>query len=733
MEFRLDIRASGGGFEVHLLDAGDTPLTDAAGKPLTHPIAPLDTDAEKLFARIVEQKPRGDDMASFGRRLFDMLIGLDWWTRILKAKGAIEIAVCCDRFAGFNRLPWEMMSVPPNGPFLAQIPELGIIRRMSGTSAVFTPIPSPPTVLIAVGAELHHDVIRPAAECLALLNNLRGADQGIRLRTHLLLNASPDRLRTAVTHFKPQVVHLICHGEIDPEKHRGFLILAGDAGGGKTVSAFSETLLDALSRKDERDGETRTILPSIVVLSACYTAAASLADIGQIATPLAQELAAKVPLVVGMSGAITDQPCRLFARRFYESLLAKGNVAQAAAEGRRAALTDAGTDPRSTVDWTMPVVCLSGAVPNTTVPVEEPSKEALEWEQLAGDFVTKPDIVFCDRVEIMSLYNVLMAPAEAQRAIRPEKTDLQVLAIVADEDRPDRRYGRTRVLRELAAKAALDGHVPVLVETVANQWPKTRQALLKMVARVCANTANRFKVFEAVCPNLNALLGVSGQIPDTVDQQIRSAFSSSQDADDPAVLAFALRLDLQALLKAIKTKRPPTERDGAKILLLIDDVHKMDAAAIDLASVLLEAGGARGASGEIRVVLTYATLRGAAAPGDASAVDALKSLTDKTWVTIAALTRFRQPDEDRHAYERFLLNWSDGKYKGLAIRSDLPDFTASFWQMAEDEICGVPSLLKTDGPRLVRLFLGLPPQGQILRPTNDDDLLREASLSRREG
>jgi hypothetical protein len=732
MEFRLDIRGTGNTFAVHLLDRDNTPLTDPSGTPLTRPIIPLDAEAEKVFGRIVEQKPKNDDMASFGQRLFDMLIGIDWWNRIVAEKGPIELAVICDRFAGFNRLPWEMMNVPPKGPFLAQVPQCGIVRRISGTSAVFTPIPSPPTVLIAVGAELHHDVIRPAAECLALLNNLKDANRGIRLRTHLLLNASPNRLRTAVKHFKPQVVHLICHGEVDPEKRRGALILAGDSGGGKTVTAFSETVLDALSRTEE--GQPEAILPSIVVLSACYTAAASMADIGQIATPLAQEIATKVPLVVGMSGAITDQPCRLFARRFYESLLADGDVAQAASEGRRAALTDAGTDPKSTVDWTMPVVCLSGAVTSTRVPIEQPSPEAVAWETFASDFVTRPDIVFCDRVEIMNVYNLLMASPDAQRAIRPEKTDLQVLAIVADAERPERKYGRTRVLRELAAKAAIDGHVPVLIETVVNQWPKTRQVLLKTLANVCANTAQRFKVFDPVCQNLNTLLRAGRTIPDSVDAQIRSAFPSSQyESDDPAVLAFALRLDLLALLNAIKIKRPAAERDGARVLLLIDDVHKMDAAAIDLASVLLEAGGARGASSEIRVILTYATVQGGPAPGDDSAIDALKGLTDKPWVAIATLGRFRQPDEDRHAYERFLLHWSDQQYNGLAIRSDSPDFTNYFWEEAEEDIGGVPSLLTTIGPRLVRRFLRLPAQGQILRPANDDDLLRQASLIRREG
>ena len=47
------------------------------------------------------------------------------------------------------------------------------------------------------------------------------------------------------------------------------------------------------------------------------------------------------------------------------------------------------------------------------------------------------------------------------------------------------------------------------------------------------------------------------------------------------------------------------------------------------------------------------------------------------------------------------------------------------------DIGGIPSLLRSEGPRLVKMFLRLPPKGQILRSANDDDLLRQASQSTR--
>ena len=214
-QFLFDIRPAGAGFEVHALDDRGQALSDPAGIPLIRPIAALDDAHEAVFARIVARAPNGGDMVSFGQQLFSMLIGPAWWDRIYASAGFIDLTICSDRVPTFARLPWEMM-VAPDGRFLAQIPQLGIVRRITGSPATFTPLPSPPTVLVAVGAELHRDVIRPAAECFALLNNLKDAQRGIQLRTHLLLRATPDRIRTAVRTFKPQVVHLICHGLHDP-------------------------------------------------------------------------------------------------------------------------------------------------------------------------------------------------------------------------------------------------------------------------------------------------------------------------------------------------------------------------------------------------------------------------------------------------------------------------------------------------------------------------------------
>jgi hypothetical protein len=334
----------------------------------------------------------------------------------------------------------------------------------------------------------------------------------------------------------------------------------------------------------------------------------------------------------------------------------------------------------------------------------------------------------------MDDYDLLMANAEVQRAVRPERTDLQVLAVTAQVE-TERKYGLTRVLRELAAKAATDGHVPILVTAVARQYPKTRQQLLQAIVAETRKTAGRFEWNGPVCANLEILLRTpDASIPAAAAQAIHDRFPPAQNhhPQDASVLALALRLDLQELRSNLTPKLPETDRARARVLLLLDDVHKMDAAVFDLTASLLDADGTRGATGDIRVVLTYATDKDGAAAGDGPALESLKAFVETNpWVGNRTLGRFeKQTQEDRHAYERYLLYWMEGATRGLALRND-PEYSQWFWEEAEDAIHGVPSLLLTEGPKLVRRCLRPPLQTKILRAANDEDLLVAAAQVRR--
>src|SRR5262249_37483984 len=150
-----------------------------------------------------------------------------------------------------------------------------------------------------------------------LLRNLRNAELDLSLETYLLLWASTAKLAATIAWFRPSVVHFIAHGGYAEGK--GFLRLVHDERPTEMVNVYAPTLLENL-----RAGGAR---PEIVVLNACYSAGAELEEVGQVASPLAVELvAAGVPVVVGMAGAVADRACRLFTRRFYQSLLEGGQI-----------------------------------------------------------------------------------------------------------------------------------------------------------------------------------------------------------------------------------------------------------------------------------------------------------------------------------------------------------------------------------------------------------------------
>ena len=79
----------------------------------------------------------------------------------------------------------------------------------------------PPRILFVVGTTLNDPSIRPAAEFLGLLRELR--DSGRRIRARVLENARTEELERVIRVFRPYVVHFICHGDWDRHTGRGYL------------------------------------------------------------------------------------------------------------------------------------------------------------------------------------------------------------------------------------------------------------------------------------------------------------------------------------------------------------------------------------------------------------------------------------------------------------------------------------------------------------------------------
>src|SRR5262249_7809737 len=148
-----------------------------------------------------------------------------------------------------------------------------------------------------------------------------------------------------------------------------------------------------------------------------------------------------------------------------------GDIAHAAAQGRRLDILNYdNTQPESSVDWALPTLFLANGVQEARlIVVEEPLEQ--HWQNAALEYARIDYPPFCGRHQHMYWYDVLMANDRFQSAIASSHKEqhIQALSLVVHEkDNHDlyeqpRKYGRTRLLHELAAQAARDGHVPCLL------------------------------------------------------------------------------------------------------------------------------------------------------------------------------------------------------------------------------------------------------------------------------
>lgn len=704
-----------------------------------------------------------DEVVKFGRYLFATLLGDELWQTLndVAKTEPIELALNWkkDDFH-INRLPWEMMHSKDG--FLAAEPEVAITRRVAGTKQTLARIAAP-RVLFVVGSDLaKDDRIKPGAEYLGLLRSLKPTAK-LRLKTHLLLQASPQRLKAAIKWFKPTVVHFICHGFPNPDQET-FLQLMADNGGG-TEAVNADNLLKLLKPDPTME------LPQIVILNACYTAVDNV-DLymksGQVASPMAVKLVAGddqspgVPIVLGMAGEVADQACRLFTRCFYQAILDGGEIAQAASAGRRLGILEVGlTDPKSSIDWALPTLFMSAGVTEPKLQiVTNPNEE--EWHAVATQFAPRPDYpAFCDRLGLFEWYDCLMA-SKPDDLPTPQQHigDLQLLAVSVDgkekKDNVNEKLGRTWLLRQFASTASLDGHVPVLnslewIERDPGKYPTDLPQLIADFRTAMNITANEFKLtFSAETLDLVA------NDPTKLPAEFKNAFAEGKSWDSPPVMFAALRIDLLRLLEIARKKQEPPKPVGPvpaeakeeeeekralpKLLLLVDDVHQMDKASKLLLQFFSSPYGLRSntpssekgpnARDDIRVVCTYDMSLGLGEEATITAwLDKAKGARE------VPLRAFQQP-EDRLAYEFFLSQWKDvaNNPKPLAVDRKAPaPIVEWFFDELKLTVNGIPSLLKSkDAFRVIGGNLRMPtPPGPVLRPMNDEDLIRLIPLMKR--
>ena len=238
--------------------------------------------------------------------------------------------------------------------------------------------------------------MRPGAEMVGIIQQ-PGSESRVQWRH--IEDATPRATQEAIGSFEPDVVHFICHGGVDAKTGEGFLKLRPEQGrGGDQFSAaqIAEWLRAAKS------------MPSMVVLSACESGAGAGASLGpdQVA-PLAAALVNEgVPVVIGMSGRVSDVACRLFTRRFAEALLSRTEretLVTATALGRRSAFAE-GNDPELSVDWGFPTVFLASRVDPDYVPTTDAPAGAVTVDTRLVAYTLRRKPVFCGRQEFFDAF-----------------------------------------------------------------------------------------------------------------------------------------------------------------------------------------------------------------------------------------------------------------------------------------------------------------------------------------
>jgi hypothetical protein len=272
------------------------------------------------------------------------------------------------------------------------------------------------------------------------------------------------------------------------------------------------------------------------------------------------------------------------------------------------------------------------------------------------------------------------------------------------------------------------------------EWPRTLEALCAALQLALMETKRCFGLPHAWEPGQMLTLDDTqkgGELPAGTPDEIATLYKASgRDPWSSRVRAVAFRLDLLDLLEEVRKLRP-TEPTRTRLLLLVDDVHRMDEAAGYLVKQILGPHGLRAAPSDVRVVLTHVLEAG---PGEELAVnDHIRPWLENPpqWVERLTLGRFR-PVEDRLAYMQFLLRykqldggvWVDRPLTVVPHRARQP-LVDSFFRFVRTHVGGVPSNLQVSMPGMVDAALQQEAGWEILQDADDEAALEVVEQAER--
>ncbi len=585
--------------------------------------------------------------SKFGGYLYHTLIGAaawNWMRDVASANHArcIELALSwANGDANLNRLNWEMMH-DGKGFLAAGLPgvTVAITRLVADTKGgKWEPrqVEFPPRVLFVVGTTLNDPSIRPAAEFLGLLRELRNS--GRRIRARVLEKTRSEDLERVIRSFRPDVVHFICHGDWDRVSGRGYLEFTPDEQDGDRAR-YADQLYAAMT--------VDALPPPLVVLSACRTGAAEAASPAVLEgahdlAPLATELVSLgVPLALGMAGRVSDTACRLFTRQFGDALVRGESLVAATAEARRATVSQ-GQSADESVDWAFPALFAAEQVDPGFAPVpagaaDSPTPEE-NWIQ---DYDLGREPVFCGRHDFFKAYYGFFNP-----------TPRRVLAIVADGQRG---VGRTRLLLELATQMLRDGHIPIILASDEPGWkpPQSLQMFGEMLGRAIRKVR---RTLDLGSPESHLAILLSGhnkpdagQLPLRRDIELELGPEGELTAE---ALRLAMQADLRRLVKDARKKHESVQRAEGRAVVLLDLVEQYEELLPEVVYRMLDGSGFGTSEEPVPAVLALAMGQ----PANTIIKDTLERAASRSWLLQEPLRPFDfKTEEDLLAYSWILLN-----------------------------------------------------------------------------
>ncbi|MGA1840555.1 MAG: CHAT domain-containing protein [bacterium] len=220
-------------------------------------------------------------------------------------------------------IPWELLFSEESG-FLALDPRFQLIRNASidGAGNDLTLSARPLRVLfMACSPEGTDPVLNYEREEEIILDALADLKRNNELEIDIAEGGTLDEMEKMLANKDYHVVHLSSHGFYDRETQTGYLLMEGESGMKKPVSAkeFAEKLIGSRSVR-------------LLFLSACQSGSETAQNTG-----LAQSLIANgIPMVIGMKHSVMDAAATSIAESFYKNLTIRRTVSHALQLSRQA-------------------------------------------------------------------------------------------------------------------------------------------------------------------------------------------------------------------------------------------------------------------------------------------------------------------------------------------------------------------------------------------------------------